>query len=107
MSKISRSERELVVKKSTIILCNSEFIRDQYIEKFHSHSSKFHAIYLGTDIARFHPPSKKEKKTELAKYHLSPAYHILNVGRIIPGKGIHILVKAAGFLQKNTLTSAC
>jgi len=100
MSRLSRSQQEQVVRMATAIICNSGFIRDQYRRMFPGQSNKFHKIYLGTDLSRFHPPSKWEKKRELARFRLNNAFHILNVGRVIPGKGVHVLVKAAGIVRK-------
>ncbi|MBP1932981.1 glycosyltransferase family 4 protein [Ammoniphilus resinae] len=100
MSRLSRQQQEQVVRMATAIICNSGFIRNQYQRMFPGYSKKFHKIYLGTDLSRFHPPSKQERRKELERFGLNSAFHILNVGRVIPGKGVHVLVKAAGIVRK-------
>lgn len=100
MKRIAPKKQWEIIKKSDGILCNSEFIRQEYIKRFPRLAQKFHTIYLGVDLPRFHPPSKIEKQMIREKYKLSHSFNILNAGRIIPGKGIHLLVKAVGTLKK-------
>lgn len=93
-----------VIKKSNAVICNSQFIRSHYMKKFPRYAKKFYSIHLGADLSRFRKPTPKEKGSMRARYSLSKSFIILYAGRIIPGKGVHILIRAAGIV-KNTIPS--
>jgi spore coat protein SA len=99
MKKLKTEQQIEVIKKADAILCNSEFIRNEYRQLFPKDAGKFHAIYLGTDLSRFRPPTLEEKINIRKKYNVHDSFNVLNAGRIIPGKGIHLLVNAVGTLK--------
>jgi spore coat protein SA len=97
---LSNMTRQNVVRKSNAVICNSEFIRHYYVKRFPHYAKKFHAIHLGADLSRFREPTPIEKRNMRTRYSLLNSFIILYAGRIIPGKGVHILVKAAGLVKK-------
>lgn len=99
MKKLKKELQKEIIKKADAILCNSEFIRNEYKSIFPDESHRFHTIYLGADLDRFRPPSLGEKREERKKYKVHDSFNVLNAGRIIPGKGVHLLVKAVGTLK--------
>ena len=99
MKKLKKELQTEIIKKTDAILCNSEFIRNEYMNIFPADAHKFHTIYLGADLDRFRPPSLEEKLKERKKYSVEDSFNVLFAGRIIPGKGVHLLVKAVGTLK--------
>lgn len=81
------------------VLIYSQFIRDRLIEMFPIVADKFHFIHLGTEPSRFVPrwrPEVQGKLVSLKRKYNIPENHkiIMFAGRVIPKKGVHVLLKA-------------
>ncbi|MNP16039.1 Spore coat protein SA [compost metagenome] len=61
-------------------------------------------IELGVDVSRFRTTTESEKRTMRKKYHTEQRnpFTILFVGRVIPRKGVPILIQAAHLVHKHT-----
>ena len=105
MRPLTRVAQENVMRKSSAVICNSRFIRLYYVKRFPHHAKKLHAIHLGVDLSRFKTPTSTQKSQIRVRYSLSGSFVILYAGRIIPGKGVHTLIRAAGLVKK-TIPSA-
>ncbi|WP_019122739.1 glycosyltransferase family 4 protein [Brevibacillus massiliensis] len=100
MTTLPKKERRDVIKKATVVICNSHFIRKHYAKEFPRYSKKIINIHLGVDLSRFRAPNLLEKEIALARYSLTNSYNILYTGRIIPKKGVHVLVEATGIVKQ-------
>lgn len=100
MNYLTRKERQHVIRSASAVIANSHFVKRYYQRQFPRQSGKFHAIHLGVDLSRFRKPKEHERARELARYSLGKSYNILYAGRIIPRKGIDVLVKAAGLVRR-------
>ncbi|AZN42676.1 glycosyltransferase family 4 protein [Paenibacillus albus] len=67
-----------------LIVANSESLQMSLTKRFPEHLSKIRYVHLGVDTKKFYP----DKKGRLR------AFHFLFAGRLIPRKGIPILLKA-------------
>lgn len=81
------------------VLVYSKFIRDSLITMFPKVADRFHFIHLGTETEKFRPrwePSVQEQAGMLKKKLGIPAKNkvILFTGRVIPKKGVHVLLPA-------------
>ncbi|MHB9093771.1 MAG: glycosyltransferase family 4 protein [Eubacteriales bacterium] len=81
------------------VLVYSKFMRDRLIKQFPSAADRFHFIHLATEPGRFKPrwEVSVKKKTDLFKKRLGIPENdkvILFAGRVIPKKGVHILLEA-------------
>ncbi|WCK54876.1 glycosyltransferase family 4 protein [Aneurinibacillus sp. Ricciae_BoGa-3] len=100
LNKLSTSDQDLVLQTTDAVICNSNFIKEYYIQQFPHYANKFHCIYLGVDTERFTPPTPEEKNKLLSRYFSNYAFNVLYTGRIVPGKGIHILISAVANVRK-------
>ncbi|MFM1652977.1 glycosyltransferase family 4 protein [Brevibacillus sp. B_LB10_24] len=100
MTALPKKERRDVIKKATVVICNSDFIRKHYAKAFPLYAKKIISIHLGVDLSRFRAPTLYEKEMALASYSLTDSCNILYTGRIIPKKGVHVLVEAAGIVKQ-------
>lgn len=81
------------------VLVYSKFMRDRLAVLFPAVSGKFHCIHLATEAEKFRPgwDPAREKQVRLLRKKLGiPEKRkvILFAGRLIPKKGIHVLIAA-------------
>ncbi len=57
-------------------------------------------LYLGVDLERFHPPAAARRAHLRKRYGLKGAYVFAFAGRIIPRKGLPVLMKAMSKVRK-------
>ncbi len=81
------------------ILVYSQFMRDRLIEMFPRVSDRVCSIHLGTEPDKFRPrwePYIQKQAGALKRKLRIPEHHkvVLFAGRVIPKKGVHILVTA-------------
>lgn len=100
MRKLSAQRQRRVMKDAHAILCNSHYIKNHYRKLFPPYTTKIHAIQLGTDTSRFKPPTLAEKYRLRARFSVEDTFNILYCGRIIPQKGVELLIQAAAITKK-------
>jgi glycosyltransferase involved in cell wall biosynthesis len=87
----SRSEILHVLSAATRIICVSTYIKDQLLERLgpvsQSVSRKLRVVFNGVDVDRFRPAAP------LREASARPI--VLFVGRIVPVKGVDLLIQAA------------
>jgi spore coat protein SA len=88
--------------KADVIIANSSSLKENLSRMFPKQKQKIHIVHLGVDVSRFKPASKAEKNLSKSKsrYRLKNAFTILFSGRIIPRKGVSVLIKATKIVQK-------
>ncbi|SEM53840.1 glycosyltransferase family 4 protein [Paenibacillus sp. OV219] len=72
------------LRGANLIIGNSNSLKQALTSRFPTYSNKIKYVHLGVDISKFRP--RKTKKTG--------KFHFLFAGRLIPRKGIPILLKA-------------
>ncbi len=77
----------------------SEATRQQWIQRFPWLENTF-AVHNGADETLFFPPSSEQKQN-----HPTPT--VLYVGRLVPEKGVHVLVEAMRILQTRNVNVVC
>ena len=92
------------IKKSLryakLIIANSSSLKQRLINRFPDQARKIRTVELGVDTARFHPATDAERSRYRRKYGLGDRYTVLFVGRVIPRKGVPVLLKAASLGRK-------
>lgn len=71
------------------IVAISEYVNKSCVDKFHLDASKVHTVYNGVDCSLYIPGKYIPKK------HMELIY----VGRLFPGKGVHVLIRAITKMQ--------
>lgn len=87
------------LRKADLIIANSTSLRNNLSGRFPSTKHKIRTVYLGVDTARFNPSSREIRKLSRKKYHLGDSFVIVFAGRVIPRKGVPVLIKAAHMVR--------
>lgn len=89
----SRAAAKLGLRKANLIIANSSSLKQQLSRRFPGVSGKIRKVWLGVDTGRFRPP---------ARPRASENFTILFAGRLIPRKGVPVLLKAVKLAQEHT-----
>lgn len=84
MTSISQANNDL--KGADLLIGNSLSLQQHLKKKFPKHSRKVHFVHLGVDLDQFHPSSRKNSGTR--------PFTVIFAGRLIPKKGIPIIIRA-------------
>lgn len=87
----SKTQAREGLNKASVILVNSTSLQNRIIQRFPNVKEKMRMTWLGVDTSRFKPASKQMKDVTL-----------LFAGRLIPRKGVPILLKAANLVQQKS-----
>ncbi|MGF7048858.1 spore coat protein SA [Paenibacillus sp. DS2015] len=90
------------LRKADLIIANSSSLQQKLTSRFPDIASKIHTVELGVDTSRFRPATRSEQKASKRHYRIRRAFTILFVGRVIPRKGVPVLIKAAHLVRKHT-----
>jgi len=82
------------LRKADLIITNSSSLKQNLSERFPDSRQKIRTVHLGVDISRFEPASLKERTDTKQVYKLGRSFIILFVGRVIPSKGVPLLIRA-------------
>jgi glycosyltransferase involved in cell wall biosynthesis len=91
-SRFSRREAGAAVGAADRVVCCSQFVADRLQEKLGRRELKVRAVLNGVDVERFRPRDQGEGPAEAG----DPV--VLFVGRVLPEKGVDLLLKAARLL---------
>lgn len=83
-----------------LIICNSESLRTRLSELYPSVASRVKIVYLGVSSSTFRPSTPRERALARTKYGVRNAFVVLYVGRLIPIKGITVLIKALKLVRE-------
>jgi spore coat protein SA len=79
-----------------IVYC-SEFLRKEAEQAIPEHCGRTHVVYNGTDEKRFRPQAHAVKAL----------FSVIFTGRLVPYKGVHVLLEAMRILQKQGVDANC
>ncbi|WP_211747482.1 glycosyltransferase family 4 protein [Paenibacillus sp. Marseille-Q4541] len=88
------------LQKADFIVTNSKSLEQVVLKRFPLGAEKVIHITLGVDYSRFRPLEAAEKRTYYDHFQIrEDQFHILYVGRLIPQKGIPVLIRAIHLLR--------
>jgi spore coat protein SA len=80
--------------KVDLIIANSKSLAKKLGKMFPKARGKIKTVLLGVDVDRFRPPQSKELLSIRHQYGVNKGFKVLYIGRLIPKKGIDVLIKA-------------
>ena len=92
-----RSKKHIPALKDVPIVFCSEFLRQEAVSAYPGHLRSTHVVYNGADGDKFHAESRKQKTVP----------QIIFTGRLVPYKGVHVLLGAMNILQKRGIKAKC
>lgn len=97
---IVESIAEMHLSKADAIIANSSSLLQELSERFPRLHPKIKQVHLGVDLHQFRPLSPERRAQLRKKYGLQGAFVFAFAGRIIPRKGLPILMKALHQVRK-------
>jgi spore coat protein SA len=91
------SKGQLAALKDWPIVFCSEFLRQEVVRAFPGHFRKTEVVYNGADDSKFHGIGRTP----------NPVPNIIFTGRLVPYKGVHVLVKALRILETKGVAAEC
>ncbi|MFF2909316.1 glycosyltransferase family 4 protein [Paenibacillus sp. NPDC057934] len=88
--------------RADLIVANSASLQQRLARRFPHIKHSIHVVPLGADLSRFAPVSQPERLRLRGLHRLPPAFNVLFVGRIIPRKGVPVLIRAVALLNRHT-----
>lgn len=89
------------LKKADCIAVNSQSLKRRLSRRFPPVTKRLNVVPLGTDLDRFRPVASNEERLHLReKFGITERFTVLYAGRVIPGKGVDILIRAIALVQK-------
>ncbi|OKP95610.1 glycosyltransferase family 4 protein [Paenibacillus sp. P46E] len=86
--------------RADLIAVNSRSLQQRLSRRFHGLGGNIRVIPLGADLTRFFPAEQAEKQQVRRIFRLGPVFTVLFVGRIIPRKGVPVLIRAMRLLNR-------
>jgi len=84
------------LRQTPIVFC-SEFLRKEAAAALPNQFEKTYVVYNGADGVKFRPPNRNHNSVPT----------IIFTGRLVPYKGVHILLEAMRILEKNGIAAKC
>jgi len=100
MSCLSRARANAILAQVNGVTSVGSFVARTMQKRYPRHAHKFKAAILGVDTVKFRPQTLSCKLAIRKKWGVHNRYNLLFVGRIVPRKGLHTLVRAAAILRR-------
>ncbi|WP_186446103.1 glycosyltransferase family 4 protein [Paenibacillus cremeus] len=84
-----------------LIIGNSSSLKKTILKRFPNLRNKVHYVHLGVNLKEYRPPTLQVRIHARRKHKVSGRFAILFAGRLIPRKGIPVLMKAVKTVQKS------
>jgi len=95
----SRTARSL--EHADLIIANSRSLQQRLARRFPRKAQSIRVVPLGADLDRFTPVNPVERQVFRQLYRLKPEeFTVLFVGRVIPRKGVPVLIRAVHALRR-------
>lgn len=82
------------LEKADLIVVNSASLHQNVSKQFPKCRYKIKTVHLGVNTSKFRPLTEAQRKKQKQKLQIGDSYSILYAGRIVPRKGIPVLIKA-------------
>lgn len=102
MSQLSAARAHAILSQVRGVTSVSSFVTHTMRKRYPRHAHKFKTALLGVDTSKFRPQSLAYKQTLRKKWGVNSRYNVLFVGRIVPMKGLHTLVRAVSIVKKRS-----
>lgn len=89
------------LSRADLVIANSFSLQQKLSRRFPHLSKGISVVPLGADLTRFAPVHVLEKQRFRKLYQLPQTFTVLFVGRVIPRKGVPILIQAMHRLNKH------
>lgn len=99
-NRITAREARHCLSKANLIVTNSESTRAHLKRMFPIIESKLRKVWLGVDDALFRPFTPEMQSGARSEFRISQRPTVLFVGRLIPRKGLPVLLEAAHIARK-------
>ncbi|UHA73166.1 glycosyltransferase family 4 protein [Paenibacillus sp. 481] len=80
------------IAKANLIIANSDSLKRNLSRRFSNQATKIRRVHLGVDTHRFNPTTRDAN---------NPVFNVLFAGRVIPRKGVDVLIKAIGIVSRH------
>lgn len=87
--------------RAQAIIANSFSLHSRLKSMFPRESRKIKTIHLGVTVERFNPPTEAQTQEIRNRYGIGKEFTVLFVGRLIPRKGVPVLIRAMHQLRQN------
>ncbi len=92
-----RSRKHFPALKDVPVVFCSEFLRKEATSAYPNHFQKTHVVYNGADSDKFRAEGRTQKSVP----------QIIFTGRLVPNKGVHVLMDAMRILQGRGIKAKC
>ncbi|HEY0829146.1 MAG TPA: glycosyltransferase family 4 protein [Bacilli bacterium] len=99
--RISTVEARRHLSKANLIIANSQSLANEVKHKFPMLKHKIKHVLLGVDLKQFRPPTNEQRHNIRNLHRLGRTFTIVYAGRLIPKKGIPVLIQAAKIVHKS------
>ncbi len=100
MSQLTRSRANAILAKVNGVVSVGSFVSQTMRKRYPKFAYKFNTAMLGVDTTKFRPRSYAYKLALRKKWGVHKRYNVLFIGRIVPMKGLHTLVRAVSILKR-------
>ncbi|MFC0215260.1 glycosyltransferase family 4 protein [Paenibacillus chartarius] len=98
--RLSPSAAAALLGKPDLIIANSTSLFGELSRRYPVSRKKLRKVWLGVDVERFRKPTPEERRKLRREYRVNGAYTVLFVGRVIPRKGVPVLIRAVKQMRK-------
>ena len=92
-----RSKKHFSSLRNVPIVFCSEFLRNEATAAYPGHFNRTHVVYNGADHEKFRADDRPERRVP----------QIIYTGRIVPHKGVHVLMDAMRVLERKGISATC